>query len=175
MNCVRGWCISNFMKHSVNRTTVISFSRRTNLLGLDYKLCESFIACADSVIDLEMLNYSNLHFHHDVGNIFLKADRFLCLIQIVTFSFFSVPNLLVLYCTLVILQLECASVAWNSIALTDGCKLERIHQMLSLGRCCFFSHIQLCQCPQLLEISYLKCSEVSSRHLFLYLTLSLPN
>jgi hypothetical protein len=134
------------MKHSVNRTTVISFSRRTNLLGLDYKLCESLLL---AVIDLEMLNYSNLNFHRDVDNIFLKAVRFLCLIQIVTFSFFSVQKLLVLYCILVIPQLECASVAWNSIALTDACKLECIHQtFLSLG-CRFFSHIQLCQCPHL--------------------------
>jgi hypothetical protein len=32
INCVRGWCISNFMKLNVNKTRVISFSRKTNLL-----------------------------------------------------------------------------------------------------------------------------------------------
>ena len=37
------WCISNFMKPSVNTTRVISFTRTNHLLGFDCKLCESSI------------------------------------------------------------------------------------------------------------------------------------
>jgi len=40
---VCAWCISNFMKPSVNTTRVISFTRKTHLLGFDCKLCESSI------------------------------------------------------------------------------------------------------------------------------------
>ena len=40
---VCGWCISNFMKPSVNTTRVISFTRKTSLLGFGCKLCETSI------------------------------------------------------------------------------------------------------------------------------------
>jgi hypothetical protein len=167
MNCVHGWCISNFMKHNINRTRVLSFCRKTSLLGFDYKLCESSVACTDCVCDLGVLIDSNLHFHHDVDNVFPRAVRFLGLIQIVTFSFFSLQNILVLYCTLVRPKLEYASVSWNPITSTNACELEHIHQkFLSFYHRCFFSHIQLLHYPWLLEISYLKCLEVSSRHNF---------
>jgi hypothetical protein len=40
------------MKLNMSKTRVISFSRKTNTLIYDYKLCQSSITRADSVKDL---------------------------------------------------------------------------------------------------------------------------
>jgi hypothetical protein len=142
INCVRGWCISNFMKLNVNKTTVISFSRKMNLCLFDYKLCESLITWTECIKDLGVQIDSELHFHHHVDYIFSQAVRLLGLIRTVTSSFSSLQSLLMLYYTLVRPKLEYASVVWNSITCCDASKLQRIQwKFASLCHHRFFSHL----------------------------------
>jgi hypothetical protein len=50
------------------------------------------------------------------------------LIRYITSSFSTLDSLLFLYSTLVRSIIEYASVAWNSITITDSAKLERIQR-----------------------------------------------
>jgi hypothetical protein len=77
INCVLGWCISNFMKLNINKTRVISFSRKTNLLLFDYKLCESLITRTECIKHLGVQIDSKLHFHNHVDYIFSQTIRLL--------------------------------------------------------------------------------------------------
>ena len=143
---VRLWCISICVKLNVNKTRVISFCRKTNWHGFDCKLCESSITCTDCIRDLGVLMDTKLHFHQQVDNIFSQAIRLLGLIQTVTFSFLSLHNLLMLYCSLVRPKLEYVSVAWNSVTSSDDCKLQCIEQnFLSLCHHHFFQSLRLQQ------------------------------
>jgi hypothetical protein len=106
VNSVRLRCISICVKLNINKTRAISFRRKTNWHGFDYKLCESSIRCTDCIRDLGALMDTKLHFHEQVDNIFSQSIRLLGLIQTVTFSFLSLHNLLMLYCSLVSPKLD---------------------------------------------------------------------
>ena len=127
MNNVRVWCISNYMNLNVNQTRVISFCRKTNCHGFDYKLSESSIRRTDCIRDLGVLIDTNIHFH-----IFSRAVGLLGLIWTVTLRFSSLHSLRTLYCILVRPQLQYASVAWNYITSSDVCKLGRVHRSFCL-------------------------------------------
>jgi hypothetical protein len=135
------FCISNFMKLNVNKTRVISLSRKTNLGLFDYKLYESLVTRTEFIKDLGVQIDSKLHFRHHVDYIFSQAVRLLGLIRTVTFCFSSLQSLLMLYYTLVRPKLEYASVAWNSITSTVASKLEHIQRtFVILCHRRFFSH-----------------------------------
>jgi hypothetical protein len=130
------------MKLNVNKTRVISFSRKTKLLLFYYKLCESWTTRTECMKDLGVLIDSKFHLHNHVDYIFSEAIRFLDLIRSVTFSFSSLQSLLILYCILVKPKLDCASVASNSITATDASKLEHIQRtFISLRYRRFFSNL----------------------------------
>jgi hypothetical protein len=52
INSVQGWCTANCMKLNIGKTRVISFSRKTNALIYDHKLCQSSITRSHSIKDL---------------------------------------------------------------------------------------------------------------------------
>lgn len=60
------------MKLSVNMTRIISFSRKTTLLGSDYQLCESSTTHSDWIKDLAVFVESKLHLHYHVDYIFTQ-------------------------------------------------------------------------------------------------------
>ena len=125
------------MNLNVNKTKVISFCRKTNCHGFDYKLSEWSITRTDCIRDLGVLIDTNLHFH-----IFCQAVGLLGLIQSVTLRFSSPLSLLTIYCTLVRLKLEYASAVWNSITFLYACRLEHIQQkFISLCHRRFLSHL----------------------------------
>jgi hypothetical protein len=69
-----------------------------------------------------------LHFHQHVDYLFSHAMKLLGLIRTLTFSFSTLDSLLILFFASVISKLEYASVAWNSVTVTDSNKLERVQK-----------------------------------------------
>jgi hypothetical protein len=65
-----GWCTSNYMKIKVGKARVISFTKKTNMIPLEYTLCGSCINRADTVKYLQIIFYNTLYFHHHVEYIF---------------------------------------------------------------------------------------------------------
>jgi hypothetical protein len=128
IDSVQSWCTANFMKLNISKTRVISFSRKTNTLFFQYKLCHSSITRTDSIKDLGVFTDSKLHFHNHVDYIFSQCIKLLGLVRAITFPFSSIGSLYMLYCTLIRSKLEYASVVWNSVTTADANKLERIQQ-----------------------------------------------
>jgi hypothetical protein len=112
---VQSWCTANFMKLNINKTRVISFSRKTATLFFQYKLCHSSITRTNSIKDLGVFIDSKLHFHNHVDYIFSQCIKLLGLVRAITFPFSSIGSLYMLYCTLIRSKLEYASVVWNSV------------------------------------------------------------
>jgi len=89
------------VKLNVNKTTGISFCRKTNCHGFDYKMSESSFIRPDCIRDVGVLIDIILYLQ-----IFSHAIGLLGLIRTVTFPFSSLHSLLTLHCTLVRPQLE---------------------------------------------------------------------
>jgi hypothetical protein len=101
IDSVQGWFTANFMKLSISKTRVISFSRKTNSLIYDYELCQSSITRTDSIKDLGVFIDSKLRFHNHVDYIFSQCIKLLGLVRNLTFPFSSLDCLYMLYFTLV--------------------------------------------------------------------------
>ena len=109
---------------NVSKTSVITFSRKTNGLYYVYKVQDSCIIRKDAIKDIGVLLDYKLHLHAHVDYIFSQSLRTLGLIRTLTYCFSTVDCLLLLYSTVVRPKLEYASVVWNSVTSTDAKKLE---------------------------------------------------
>jgi hypothetical protein len=63
INLVHNWCLVNGMIINLGKTTIISFSRKTNSIYFHYKLCDNFVSRSQCVKDLGVLLYCKLYFH----------------------------------------------------------------------------------------------------------------
>jgi hypothetical protein len=75
------------MKLNISKTKVISFSRKTNVLIYDYKLCQSSITWTDSIKDMGVFTDAKLHFQDHVNYIFSHCAKLLGLVRNITFNF----------------------------------------------------------------------------------------
>jgi hypothetical protein len=133
---VRNWCLDNGMKLSIRKNTIISFTRKTNNIYFNYKLCNNPVARSQCVKDLCVVLDCKLYFHQHINYIFSQGLKMLGLIRYITSSFSTLDSPLVLYSTLVRSKTEYASVVWNSITITDSSKLEKNSKEI----CCFMLH-----------------------------------
>jgi hypothetical protein len=80
------------------------------------------------ITDLGVHIDGELRFHRHVGFLLSHALTLLGLIRTITFSFSTIDSLLMLYFALVRSKLEYASVAWNSVTITDSNKLKHVQR-----------------------------------------------
>ena len=127
------------MKTNIYKTVVISFCIKINRHGFDYGLCESSIARTGCVRDLEVLIGTKLHFQQPFSRRGTKlfevnSDRdFFLLVT-------AQPSERIMTSSQTQTGICLVSVAWNSITLSDACKLEHIQpNFLSLCHHLFFS------------------------------------
>jgi hypothetical protein len=128
IDSVQNWCLDDSMKLNSSKTTIISFTRKTNSIYFNYKLCNNLVVRSQCVKDLGVLLDCKLYFHQHINYIFSQSLKMLGLIRYITSSFSALDSLLVLYSTLVRSKIDYASVVWNSITSTDSAKLERIQR-----------------------------------------------
>jgi hypothetical protein len=124
------------MRLNNHKTRVMTYSRKTNVLWYDYRLCRSAIARTSSIMDLGIFFDSKLYFHNHVDFLFCECIKILGLIRSITFRFSSFECLFLLYTALIRPRLEYASVVWNSITSTDSKKLECIQKKFAFV--CFY-------------------------------------
>jgi hypothetical protein len=111
IHSVSDWCSANSMSIDINKTSVTSYSRKTNVLLYGYQLCRTAITRTSCVKDLGVSFDTKLYFHNHVDFIFSECMKLLGLIHSITFRFSSLNSLYVLYQTLVRSKLEYATVA----------------------------------------------------------------
>jgi hypothetical protein len=128
IDSVQNWCLDNGMRLNLSKTTIISFTLKTNSIYFNYKLCNNPVARSQCVKDLGVLLYCKLYFYQHINYIFSQGLKILGLIRNITSSFSTLDSLLVFFSTLVRSKIEYASVVWNSITITDSSKLERIQR-----------------------------------------------
>jgi hypothetical protein len=128
---VYNWCLANFMKPNFSKIRVISFTRKMSMLNYQYRLGNFFIMRIDCIKDFGVHIDCKLHFHRHVDFLFSHAMKLLELICTLTFSFSTIDSVLMLYFALVRSKLEYASVAWNSVTITDSNKPERVQKNCS--------------------------------------------
>jgi hypothetical protein len=124
---VKKWCLENCMKLNTQKTYVISFTRKTNSIHFDYRLCNTVITRTDCVKDLGVWLDNKLYFHY-VKCIFSVVSKLLGLINFITYHFSSLDSFLVLYMSLVRYKIEYASIAWKNITITDSKKKKKRHK-----------------------------------------------
>jgi hypothetical protein len=66
INSVHNWCLVNGMKINISKTTIIYFTRKTNNIGFNYKLCNNLVTRSQCVKDLGVLLDCKLYFHQHV-------------------------------------------------------------------------------------------------------------
>lgn len=126
------------MKINIYKTVVISFCIKINRHGFDYGLCESSKARTDCVRDLEVLMGTKLHFQQGIKLFGVKSDcDFLLLVTAQPSERIRMLNPSQTQTGICLV-----SVAWNSVTLSDACKLEHIQpNFLSLCHHIFFSNL----------------------------------
>jgi hypothetical protein len=122
------WCGENHMELNVQKTRIISFTRKTNSICFNYFVSGVSILHTDCIEDLGVMLDSKLHFHSHVDYLHSQGLRTLGLIHYIMYNFSSIDSLVVLYNSLVRSRLEYASVIWNNLTLTDSKKLESIQR-----------------------------------------------
>jgi hypothetical protein len=63
------WCFDNGIKLNLSKTTIISFTRKTNSIYFNYNLCNNLVARSQCVKDLGVLLGCKLYFHQHINYI----------------------------------------------------------------------------------------------------------
>jgi hypothetical protein len=66
---VHNWCLVNSMKINLGKTTIISFSCKTNRIYFNYKLSNNLVTRSQCVKDLSVLLDCKLYFHQHIDYI----------------------------------------------------------------------------------------------------------
>jgi hypothetical protein len=136
---VQHWCAENHMELNIQKTRIISFTRKTNSVHFNYYVSNEIILRSDCIKDLGIMLDSKLYFHRHADFVYSQALRTLGLIRYVTHNFSSLDYVVVLYNSLIGSKLEYASVVWNNLSLTDSNKIENIQRKFAnLCYCRFF-------------------------------------
>jgi hypothetical protein len=118
------WCLDSGMKLNLGKITLVSFTRKTNIIAFTYALCFTHIARPQCAV---LLN-TKLYFHTRVDHIDAQGLQMSGLIYYVTSSVSTIDRLFIIYCALVRSKLQSASVAWNSVTSTDSSETERVQR-----------------------------------------------
>jgi hypothetical protein len=118
------WWTANLMTLNISKTRAITTSRNTITLFCKYKLRDSYITRTDFVKDLGILIDFKLYVDCHVYYAFSQSIKLLRLSRRITFSFFDLDSLIILYFSIVIPTLEYASVVWISVTCSDAKNLS---------------------------------------------------
>jgi hypothetical protein len=73
INLVHNWCLVNGMKINLRKPTITSFSRKTNSIYFNCKLCSNLVTRSQCVQDLGVLLDCKLYFHQHTDYIFSQG------------------------------------------------------------------------------------------------------
>lgn len=127
------WCKINHMQLNIKKCHVISFSRRSSLLTVDYHINSEVLNRLTTTNDLGIIMDSKLTFKDHIEKIVNNGKRILGFMKRRAKEFNDPYVTKVLYTSLVRPSLEYASVVWNgSVGETGARRIESIQKQFLL-------------------------------------------
>jgi hypothetical protein len=83
------------MELNIQKTRIISFTRKTNSVHFNYYVSNAIILRSDCIKDLGVMLDSKLYFHRHVDFVHFQALRTLGVIHYVTYNFSSLDCLVI--------------------------------------------------------------------------------
>jgi hypothetical protein len=84
INSVKNWRLVSGMKMNLGKTTIISFSRKTNSIYFDYKLYNNLVTYSQCIKDFSVLLDRKLYLHQHSDYILSQGLKMLDLIRHIT-------------------------------------------------------------------------------------------
>jgi hypothetical protein len=119
------------MELNIQKTKIISFTRKTSSIHFKYFVKYVLMLRSECIKDLGIMLCSKLYFICHVDFVYSQTLKILGLIHFITYNFFSLGSLVVLYIALIRSNLECASVVWNNLTTTDSNRTANIQRKFS--------------------------------------------
>jgi hypothetical protein len=116
------WCGKTHTELYVQKTKIIFFTLKTNIIHFNYEISDVLILRSDGIKDIVFMLDSKLYFHYHAYYVHSQAVRALVLIRYITYNFSPLDSLIVLCNASIGSKLEYASVV--RIKLTSiGCDI----------------------------------------------------
>ena len=137
MNIINNWCNKNGFKISINKTTGVLFSKRSNLSKIDIKIEQQLIKMEDSVKFLGVIFDSKLNWKAHIDYIIEKCKKRLNLMRAISGNGWGAckKTLLTIYKALIRSILDYGDVAYSSACKRQLDRLSGI-QIEALRLCC---------------------------------------
>ena len=137
MNIINNWCNKNGFKISINKTTGVLFSKRSNLSKIDIKIEQQLIKMEDSVKFLGVIFDSKLNWKAHIDYVIEKCKKRLNLMRAISGNGWGAckKTLLTIYKALIRSILDYGDVAYSSACKRQLDRLSCI-QTEALRLCC---------------------------------------
>lgn len=122
------WCADNKLMINVNKTYVMTFTRKTAPVQYDYILNEIALKRVEEGRDLGIVVDSALLFRSHVDSAVNKAYSLLGIVSRITRPFSNPECFIRLFLTMVVPKLHFVCVAWNRLGITNIAKLENVQR-----------------------------------------------
>lgn len=122
------WCTENRMVLNASKCSVITFTRKHNVISYDYTLSNTSIPRTSCVKDLGVVLDSKMSFSDHITHIVSKASKTLGFIFRIAKNFHNISCLKALYCALVRSTLEYCSTVWAPFYQNGIQRLESVQR-----------------------------------------------
>ncbi|GBM95053.1 putative RNA-directed DNA polymerase from transposon BS [Araneus ventricosus] len=126
LDCLFKWCTVNKLHLNIEKCSILSYTRKSQLLNHVYKINDLVLSRSDSVTDLGIIFGTKLDFSQHINSMVSKAYRRLGILKRKTKEFSSEIALKVLYYAHVRSSLEYFSIIWDPIYRNKIEIIERI-------------------------------------------------
>lgn len=128
LNTVSNWCVLNGMSLNVNKSCVISFTKKKNRYIHQYYIGDKVLSRSEVVRDLGVYFDAELTFHHHYEHIINKSNKLLGFIIRSTKEFRSPRSILCLFFSLVRSVLEYCCPIWSPHYNVHSDGIERVQK-----------------------------------------------
>lgn len=128
IDSIVNWCNNNGMKCNVDKTVVVSFTRKHTTYFFDYKLEGSKIPRKLENRDLGVIFDCKLNFNCHIEKLLSTVRRSSSLVYWICKNFRNPSTCTLLYSALVRSKLEYCSEAWAGLGMVDSSKIEQIQK-----------------------------------------------
>ena len=156
------WCNTNDMELNISKCSVITFTRKKNVIDFDYSVGGVTLKRVDEIKDLGIILDTKLCFDRHINHIFRRCNKLLGFIYRACSRFRSKESLMFLYNSFVRSLCEYGAVIWNPFYKIYVDKIERIQRKFT--RRLYYAH-KIRKADYEVRLSTLKMQKLSVRRI----------